>query len=139
MNSSAARAEPSFRYCSGSKTAVIRATCLQPPGPTSRDATADDALRSNCLFAVSLGLVTAKERNAWCRGRLHYLVVPGSVALTGAAARCSVPLPIHGPDGNPLNNPLRALLGPLRRRGGYAPQTGLSQRHRLDLDISLLL
>ena len=59
----------------------------------ARDATASDALRSNCLFAVSLGLVTG-DRAETVRGMAaqKYLVVPGGLRslapLPGQWCRC---------------------------------------------------
>ncbi|HEX3889540.1 MAG TPA: amylo-alpha-1,6-glucosidase, partial [Verrucomicrobiae bacterium] len=69
----------------------------------ARDATASDALRSNCLFAISLGLISG-ERAKRCVGAAQkFLVVPGALR-TLAPLPVSVPLAIWR-DGNLLNNP----------------------------------
>ena len=61
---------------------------LAEPGVTAREATPDDALRSNCLFAVSLGLVTGERAKRCVEAAQKYLVVPGALALARAAAGC---------------------------------------------------
>ena len=74
------------------------------PRVIARDSIASDALRSNCLFAVSLGLVTG-ERAKRCVGAAQkYLVVPGGLRSL-APLPVSVPLPIYGNDGKLLNDP----------------------------------
>ncbi len=69
----------------------------------ARDATASDALRNNCLFAVSLGLITGERAQRCVAAAQKYLVVPG-------ALRSLAPLPVSVPlaiwrDGFLLNNP----------------------------------
>ena len=69
----------------------------------ARDATASDALRNNCLFAISLGLVTGERAQRCVAAAQKFLVVPG-------ALRSLAPLPVSVPlaiwrDGNLLNNP----------------------------------
>ncbi|MFZ0828518.1 MAG: amylo-alpha-1,6-glucosidase [Verrucomicrobiia bacterium] len=71
----------------------------------ARDATADDALRSNCLFAVSLGLATGERAKRCVEAALKYLVVPGALRSL-APLPVAVPLPIYGNDGRLLNNPV---------------------------------
>ena len=69
----------------------------------ARDAKPSDALRSNCLFAVSLGLVTGDRAKRCVAAAEKYLVVPG--ALRSLAPRpVQVPLPVYR-DGQLLNNP----------------------------------
>jgi predicted glycogen debranching enzyme len=69
----------------------------------ARDAVCDDALRSNCLFAISLGLATG-ERAQRCVGAAQkYLVVPGALRSL-APLPVSVPLAIYR-DGQLLNDP----------------------------------
>ena len=95
----------------------------------ARDATRDDALRSNCLFAVSLGFgapstasartgnisqpaglapgapLISRERAKRCVAAAEkFLVVPGAVRSL-APLPVSVPLAIYGNDGRLLNNP----------------------------------
>jgi predicted glycogen debranching enzyme len=69
----------------------------------ARDATASDALRSNCLFAVTLGLVTGERAKRCVAAAQKFLVVPG-------ALRSLAPLPVAVPlavyrDGHLLNHP----------------------------------
>ena len=69
----------------------------------ARDATASDALRNNCLFAVSLGLVTGERAQRCVAAAQKYLVVPGALRSL-APLPVSVPLAIYR-DGQLLNNP----------------------------------
>ena len=75
------------------------------PRVAVRDARPGDALRSNCLFAVSLGLVTGERAKRCVAAAQKYLVVPGALR-TLAPLPVSVPLPIYGNDGRLLNNPV---------------------------------
>ena len=77
---------------------------LAKPGIIARDATPDDALRSNGLFAISLGLVTGERAKRCVAAAQKYLVVPGALRSL-APLPASVPLPIYGNDGRLLNNP----------------------------------
>jgi len=78
---------------------------LAKPGVTAREAMPDDALRSNYLFAVSLGLVTGDRAKRCVEAAQKYLVVPGALRSI-APLPVSVPLPVYGNDGRLLNNPL---------------------------------
>ncbi|MGO8679917.1 MAG: amylo-alpha-1,6-glucosidase [Limisphaerales bacterium] len=78
---------------------------LAKPGVTARDATPDDALRGNYLFAVSLGLVTGERAKRCVEAAQKYLVVPGALRSL-APLPVSVPLPIYGNHGQLLNNPV---------------------------------
>ena len=69
----------------------------------ARDAVRDDALRSNCLFAVSLGLVTGERAKRCVAAAQKYLVVPGALRSL-APLPVTVPLAIHR-DGHLLNHP----------------------------------
>jgi len=69
----------------------------------ARDATPSDALRSNGLFVVSLGLVTGERAKRCVAAAQKYLVVPGGLR-TLAPLPVSVPLPVYR-DGHLLNNP----------------------------------
>lgn len=69
----------------------------------ARDATADDALRSNGLFAVSLGLVTGERAKRCVAAAQKHLVVPGALRSL-APLPVSVPLAIYR-DGHLLNDP----------------------------------
>jgi predicted glycogen debranching enzyme len=77
---------------------------LGGPRVIARDATPDDALRSNGLLAVSLGLVTGERAKRCVEAARKYLVVPGALRSL-APLTVSVPLPICGNDGGLLNNP----------------------------------
>jgi predicted glycogen debranching enzyme len=74
------------------------------PRLIARDATPSDALRSNCLFPVSLGLVTGERAKRCVEAAQKYLVVPGALRSL-APLPVSVPLPIYGNNGRLLNNP----------------------------------
>jgi predicted glycogen debranching enzyme len=74
------------------------------PRIIARDATVSDALRSNCLFAISLGLVTGERAKRCVAAAQKHLIVPGGLR-TLAPLPVSVPLAIYGNDGRLLNNP----------------------------------
>jgi len=78
---------------------------LAKPGVTAREAKPDDALRSNYLFAVSLGLVTGERAKRCVEAAQKYLVVPGALRSL-APLPVLVPRPIYGNDGRLLNNPV---------------------------------
>ncbi|HUA68195.1 MAG TPA: amylo-alpha-1,6-glucosidase [Candidatus Saccharimonadales bacterium] len=71
----------------------------------ARDAKASDALRSNCIFPVSLGLVTGERARRCVEAAQKYLVVPGALRSL-APLPVSVPLPIYGNSSQLLNNPV---------------------------------
>jgi starch synthase (maltosyl-transferring) len=73
------------------------------PRVIARDATVNDALRSNCLFAVSLGLVTGERAKHCVEAAQKYLVVPGALRSL-APLPVAMPLPVWR-DGQLLNNP----------------------------------
>jgi glycogen debranching enzyme/glycosidase len=73
-------------------------------GQSPVESKADDALRSNCLFAVSLGLVTGARAKRCVEAAQKYLVVPGALRSL-APLPVSIPLPIYR-DGQLLNNPI---------------------------------
>jgi len=69
----------------------------------ARNATVSDALRSNCLFLVSL--LVSGERAKRCVGAaLRYLVVPGGLRSL-APLPLSTPLPVYANGGGLLNDP----------------------------------
>jgi len=70
----------------------------------ARDATASDALRSNGLFAVSLGLVAGERAKRCVEAAQKFLVVPGGLRSL-APLPVAVPLPVFSNDGRPLNDP----------------------------------
>jgi glycogen debranching enzyme len=70
----------------------------------------DDALRSNCLFAVSLGLVRGERARRCVEAARRYLVVPGALRSLAPLA-VSVPLPNYGGNGVLLNDPSAPYWG----------------------------
>jgi len=70
----------------------------------ARDALASDALRSNCLLAVSLGLVAGERARRCVEAARRYLVVPGGLR-TLAPLPVATPLPIRRGE-ELLNNPV---------------------------------
>src|SRR4029077_13510063 len=70
----------------------------------ARAATASAALRSNCLFAVSLGFVTGERAKRCVEAAQKHLVVPGGLRSL-APLPVSVPLPVYQ-DGQLINNPI---------------------------------
>ena len=70
----------------------------------ARDAVASDALRSNCLFAVSLGLITGERAQRCVAAAQKHLVVPGALRSL-APLPVAVPLAVYSHDGRRLNNP----------------------------------
>ena len=83
---------------------------LARPGQPASEAIRDDALRSNCCFLVSLGLVTGSRAQRCLEAVRRHLVVPGALRSL-APLPVSVPLPISGPGGHLLNNPLEPYWG----------------------------
>ncbi len=83
---------------------------LAGPSQPASEAVVDDALRSNCIFAVSLGLVAGERAKRCVEAALRYLVVPGALRSL-APLPVSVPLPNRGNDGVLLNNPAEPYWG----------------------------
>ena len=79
-------------------------------GKPAAAAIVDTALRSNCLLAVSLGLVTGERAQRCVDAALRYLVVPGALRSL-APAPVSPPLPVYGSDGHLLNDPTEPYQG----------------------------
>jgi len=75
-----------------------------PAGQPAGKAIVDDALRSNCLFPISLGLTVGARAQRCVAAAARYLVVPGALRSL-APLPVSVPLPNYGSDGRLLNNP----------------------------------
>jgi predicted glycogen debranching enzyme len=80
------------------------------PGQPAAKAVVDDALRSNCLFMVSLGLAGNGRARRCVEAARRQLVVPGALRSL-APLPVSVPLPIYGSDGRLLNNPAEPYWG----------------------------
>jgi starch synthase (maltosyl-transferring) len=83
---------------------------LAPRGRPAQDAVVDDALRSNCLLVVSLGLSTGERARRCLSAALRYLVVPGALRSL-APLPVAVPLPNCGGDGRLLNDPAAPYWG----------------------------
>ena len=83
---------------------------LARPGVSARDAVRDEALRSNCLFPISLGLVSGERARRTVDAALRHLVIPGALRSL-APLPVSPPLPIHGPGGQLLNDPTNPYWG----------------------------
>lgn len=71
---------------------------------SARKAAVSDALRSNCLMAVSLGLVRGERARRCVAAAQKYLLVPGALR-TLAPLEVKTPLPVLR-NGNLLNNPV---------------------------------
>lgn len=79
-------------------------------GTPAAQAFADDALRSNSLFAVTLGLIEGERARSCVNDALKYLVVPGGLRSL-APLPVKHPLPIHSADWRLLNNPHEPYIG----------------------------
>jgi predicted glycogen debranching enzyme len=73
-------------------------------GEPAAVAAVDTALRSNCLFVVSLGLIAGQAARRCVDAALRYLVVPGALRSL-APLPVSPPLTIPGADGRGLMDP----------------------------------
>jgi predicted glycogen debranching enzyme len=83
---------------------------IAKPGQAAANAVRDDALRSNCLFAVSLGIITGERARLCVEAARRYLVVPGALR-TLAPLPVSPPLPVYGNNGQLLNYPSEPYWG----------------------------
>jgi starch synthase (maltosyl-transferring) len=107
----AARALDSLEKCFWSEKLGYYADLLvAKAGQPAASATMDDALRSNCLFAISLGLAQGERARRCVEAARRYLVVPGGLRSL-APLPLEVPLPVRGPDGRLLNNPKEPYWG----------------------------
>jgi predicted glycogen debranching enzyme len=79
-------------------------------GQPATGARQDDLLRSNNLFAISLGLANGTRARRCVEAALRYLVVPGALRSL-APLPASFPRPLHGADGRLLNNPAEPYWG----------------------------
>jgi predicted glycogen debranching enzyme len=70
----------------------------------------DDALRSNCLFVISLGLASPNRARRCVEMASRFLTVPGALRSL-APRKVSVPLPVYAGDGRLLNNPVEPYWG----------------------------
>jgi predicted glycogen debranching enzyme len=83
---------------------------LAKKNQSAAGAAASDALRSNCLFAVSLGVAGGVRAKRCVEAALKYLAVPGALRSL-APLPVSVPLPVVGNDGRVLNDPVNPYWG----------------------------
>jgi predicted glycogen debranching enzyme len=83
---------------------------LASAGQAAAAATPDNALRSNCLFVVSLGLAPGARARRCVEAAQRYLVVPGALRSL-APLPVSPPLPVRAADGRLLNNPSEPYCG----------------------------
>jgi predicted glycogen debranching enzyme len=87
--------------------------CLHArPGQPAREAKADDALRPNQLFAVTLGAATEPDLCAGILASCEELLVPGAIRSL-ADRPVTYPLPIRNGD-RALNDPHRPYWGQYR-------------------------
>lgn len=102
---------------------------LAPAGTPAQNATLDNSLRPNQLFAVALGIVDGERARRCTAAALRFLVIPGGVRSL-APLPVSPPLPVHGADGRLLNNPAEPYWGryegdeDTRRKPAYHNGTG---------------
>ncbi|HAV65242.1 MAG TPA: amylo-alpha-1,6-glucosidase [Verrucomicrobiales bacterium] len=73
-------------------------------GIPAAHAVKDTVLRSNCLFAISLGLVSGERARRCVDAARDHLVVPGAIRSL-APLPAEPPLPIHANGGGLLNDP----------------------------------
>ena len=107
----AVQAETSFNQYFWMEARGYAADLLSAPnGQPAAGATVDNSLRSNCLLAVSLGLLKGKNARRCVAAAARYLLVPGALR-TLAPLPVSPLLPIYNPQGGLLNNPAEPYWG----------------------------
>jgi starch synthase (maltosyl-transferring) len=79
-------------------------------GQPAAAAQADNALRSNCLLPISLGLISGEPARRCVTTAIRHLVVPGALRSL-APLPVSPPLPIFSAQGQLLNNPPEPYWG----------------------------
>jgi predicted glycogen debranching enzyme len=85
---------------------VLRA----PAGTPAASAQVDDALRSNSLFLIALGLVSGARAQRCVEAARQHLIVPGGLRSL-APLPVRLPLPIRAADGRLLNDPFAPYWG----------------------------
>jgi predicted glycogen debranching enzyme len=83
--------------------------CAQS-GQAAAEAKVDDALRSNCLLVISLGLSNSQRAQLCVAVGRRHLVVPGALR-TLAPLPVSMPLHVFASDGRALNDPYAPYWG----------------------------
>ncbi|MGN6553535.1 MAG: amylo-alpha-1,6-glucosidase, partial [Verrucomicrobiota bacterium] len=79
-------------------------------GQAAASAIASDALRSNCLLAISLGIVAGPRAKQCVSAVQRYLVIPGALRSL-APLPVATPLPVYGNYGGLLNTPTEPYWG----------------------------
>lgn len=80
-------------------------------GIPAAHATKDQVLRSNCLFAISLGLIKGERARRCVEATRDHLVIPGAIRSL-APLPAQPPLPIHANGGTGLlNDPAHPYWG----------------------------
>jgi predicted glycogen debranching enzyme len=84
--------------------------CLHSDGPSGADhAIADDALRPNQLFLITLGVITDHDIMRHCVETCMALLVPGGIrSLSNRKVSCPLPVKL---DGKLLNDPDHPYIG----------------------------
>ncbi len=104
------QAEASFKKLFFLKEGWLADLLIAGEGKNALDATPSNALRSNGLLAVALGVVEPKPARRMVAAAQRYLVVPGAVrSLAPLAVKPS--LPIKSRDDTLLNNPDKPYCG----------------------------
>ncbi len=83
---------------------------LAGPGQTAAQAVPQDALRSNAILAVALGVITGARARQQVEAARRWLVVPGALRSL-APLRVTPPLEIRGRHGELLNDPHEPYRG----------------------------
>jgi starch synthase (maltosyl-transferring) len=79
-------------------------------GTEARQSDPDDALRSNCVIPMSLGVLDPSRSRRCLINVIQHLAVPGALRSL-APLRLSRPLPVYGSDWRLLNNPHEPYWG----------------------------
>jgi predicted glycogen debranching enzyme len=83
---------------------------IAKPGQGAHQAVRDNALRSNQVLVVAMGLVGGERARRTVVATARFLLVPGALRSL-APLPIDPPLPIHGADGRLLNHPLEPYWG----------------------------
>ena len=105
-----ARAERSLDRYWIEESGYFGDSLIASKGQPAATATLDNALRSNCLVPISLGLVNGVRARRCVEAAARYLVIPGAIRSL-APLPVSPPLAIHTPDGRLLNDPPNPYWG----------------------------
>jgi predicted glycogen debranching enzyme len=106
----AARAQASLDLFWWEEAGCFHDLLLASPGTAAAQARPDGHLRPNQVFLVSLGLVQGGRARRTLEAVRRHLLVPGGLRSL-APLPVREPLPIHGPGGQLLNDPLHPYWG----------------------------